>query len=139
MVPTDYVHLEALPVTPHGKVDHRALPPPPLTDETAAAPPTNPTEEVIARAWCELLGLPRVGIYDDFFDLGGHSLLAPQLIARLEESFDVALPLPVLFQAPTVAELAVAVERHLLAQIEALSDEEIERRLAGETSGAGAL
>ena len=77
----------------------------------------------------QVLGRERIGIFDNFFDAGGH-WLAPQVFARIEETLHVALPLRILFEAPTVAQLATAVERELLAQIEELSDEEAERLLS---------
>jgi amino acid adenylation domain-containing protein len=125
MVPADLMRLEALPLTGSGKVDRRALPEPEgPARERAWAPPVAPTESLLADLWRKLLGLEEVGLYDDFFDLGGHSLLAPQLLARIEDAFQVDLPLRTLFEAPTVAQLAAILEDALLAQIEELTEEE---------------
>ena len=127
MVPADLVLLDALPKTPTGKVDRRALPEPAgaaAPEPEGWAPPSTPVEELLAEIWRQLLGIERVGIYDDFFDLGGHSLLAPQLLSRIEELFGVALALRTLFEAPTVAQLATVIEQALLAEIEEMSDEE---------------
>ncbi|MFL6289704.1 MAG: amino acid adenylation domain-containing protein, partial [Thermoanaerobaculia bacterium] len=110
MVPTAWVALEKLPLTPNGKVDRRALPAPAMAAASATAP-RNPVEELLAEIWCELLGLDRVGIDDDFFDLGGHSLKATQLVARVRRAFGVDLPLRRLFEVPTVAGLGRVVER----------------------------
>jgi amino acid adenylation domain-containing protein len=127
MIPSGLVLLGAMPRTATGKVDRRALPEPGRAarhDREYAAPET-PTEEILAGIWQELLGVEPVGIYDNFFDLGGHSLLAPQVISRVGETFEIELPLRVLFEAPTIAQMANAVEQILLAQIEELSEEEI--------------
>jgi amino acid adenylation domain-containing protein len=127
MVPSDFVLLDALPLTSAGKLDRRALPAPEArTDDEGYAPPETAAEELLAEIWAGLLGRERVGIYDNFFDLGGHSLLAPQVFSRIEDIFQVELPLRVLFEAPTVAQLANLIEQELLAQIEELSDEEAE-------------
>ncbi|HEU4561211.1 MAG TPA: beta-ketoacyl synthase N-terminal-like domain-containing protein [Longimicrobium sp.] len=91
---------------------------------TAYAPPSNEVEERIADVWQALLGVEHVGIHDDFFALGGHSLLATQIIARLKDMFELELPLKVIFEAPTVAKLAVLVEEAILAEIEDLSEDE---------------
>jgi acyl carrier protein len=129
MVPADIVLLEAMPLTRTGKIDRKALAAVTVVtvsgDATWAAPET-PTEELLAGIWSELLGAGRVGLYDNFFDLGGHSLLVPQLIARIGDLFGVALPMRLLFEAPTVAEMAAAIDDELLAQIEELSDDEAE-------------
>ncbi|MCP4659191.1 MAG: AMP-binding protein, partial [bacterium] len=75
----------------------------------AFAAPGDPSEELIAEIWAAVLGLDRVGTHDNFFELGGHSLLATQIVSRVRETFAVELPLPRLFEAPTVAELAAVV------------------------------
>ena len=125
MVPADIVLLETLPLTGSGKLDRRALPEPGGSSrERAFAPPATSTEELLAGLWRQLLGIEQVGLYDDFFDLGGHSLLAPQLLSQIQEAFQVDLPLRVLFEAPTVAQMSAVLEDALLAQIEELSDEE---------------
>jgi amino acid adenylation domain-containing protein len=114
MVPALFVALPALPRTPNGKVDRRALPAPdgclPAGREGSPAPRT-PVEELIAAVWMDLLRVERVGAGDDFFALGGHSLLATRVVSRLRETFGVELPLRALFAAPTLAELAASVER----------------------------
>jgi amino acid adenylation domain-containing protein len=109
MVPAAFVMLPALPRTPNGKVDRKALPAPGRQPaETGYVAPRNPLEEVLAGIWSELLGLERVGAHDDFFAIGGQSLLAAQLIAQVREIFPGELPLRSLFAAPTVAGLATA-------------------------------
>ncbi|HSU13785.1 non-ribosomal peptide synthetase, partial [Longimicrobium sp.] len=112
MVPSAFVVLEALPVTPNGKVDRAALPAPDTPGsrgETYVAPRT-PAEERMAGIWAQVLGMERVGGEDNFFDLGGHSLLATQLVSRVREEFRTELPLRAVFEAPTLAELAGRVE-----------------------------
>ncbi|HEY7216731.1 MAG TPA: amino acid adenylation domain-containing protein, partial [Thermoanaerobaculia bacterium] len=111
MVPTAFVTLAALPRTPNGKVDRKALPAPEQRGcEEGYLPPRTPVEEVLAGIWAELLGIDRVGAADNFFELGGHSLLATQVTSRLRGAFGVEMPLRDLFEAPTPAELAVRVE-----------------------------
>ncbi len=124
MVPADYVHLPALPLNSSGKVDRAALPAPAGQGTESYAPPQTDTEALLVQIWEDVLHRERIGIDDNLFDLGGHSLLLPQLVARIEKALGLELPLRVLFEAPTVAELAVVVEDAILAQIEALSDEE---------------
>jgi len=118
MVPSAFVRLEAMPLTPSGKVDRRALPAPdqerPALEEVFVATRT-PVEELLAEIWAEVLGLEQVGIYDSFFDLGGHSLLATRLISRLRDAFQVEIPLRSLFEAPTVAGLAESVNTSMRA------------------------
>ncbi|MGM0348079.1 amino acid adenylation domain-containing protein [Streptomyces sp. Adlamb9] len=113
LVPSHYVLLDALPLTGNGKIDRGALPAPgPLGREDGAefTAPTTPTEEAVAHVWREALGAERVGIHDDFFELGGHSLLATQVVAGIRRALGVRLPLRTLFEAPTVADLARAVD-----------------------------
>ncbi|HOR01271.1 MAG TPA: amino acid adenylation domain-containing protein [Anaerolineae bacterium] len=122
MLPAACVTLPALPLTPSGKVDRRALPAPDQASRgvDGAAAPSTPTEELIAGIWAQVLGREQVARHDDFFALGGHSLLATQLISRLREAFGVELPLRSLFDAPAVADLARAVEAARTPEGEAL-------------------
>ncbi|TSC19397.1 condensation domain-containing protein, partial [Corallococcus sp. Z5C101001] len=112
MLPSALVRMDLLPLTPSGKVNRNGLPIP--TEDAAAGAefraPLTAVEKVIADIWASLLGLPRVGTQDHFFELGGHSLLATQVVSRLREAFQVELSLRVLFEAPTVAELAARLE-----------------------------
>ncbi|WP_327173971.1 amino acid adenylation domain-containing protein [Streptomyces sp. NBC_01335] len=113
-VPTRIVPLDTLPRTAHGKLDRARL------DECLAAaapapargvPPTRAVERRVAAVWQEVLDVPRVGSHDNFFDLGGHSLLVAPLVSRLEEELGLpGLPLMLLFEFPTVAELAARLE-----------------------------
>ncbi len=105
LVPAAIVPLDRLPLTPHGKLDRRALPAPDLTPSVAEAPKTREEEQLCAM-FAEILGVDRVGTGDDFFDLGGHSILAMRLLNRLRSAFGVELTLRALFDAPTVGELA---------------------------------
>lgn len=107
MLPSAFMLLEAFPLMPNGKVDRHALPAPdqtrPELQQTFVAPRT-PMEESIAGIWSSILGIERVGIHDNFFALGGHSLLAMQVIAQLQNTLRITLPLRSFFDAPTVAE-----------------------------------
>jgi amino acid adenylation domain-containing protein len=116
MVPALFQLLPALPLTPSGKVDRRALPDTEPESGTgdpqaAAVPPRTPLEESLAGIWSELLGIERVGVHDSFFDLGGHSLLAVRLMARIRRHSGRDLPLAALFAGPTIERLAVLLER----------------------------
>jgi amino acid adenylation domain-containing protein len=154
MVPAAFVRLDALPLTPNGKVDRRALPAPEgLRPELEAAyvAPTTEVERSIAAVWREVLGIDQVGIHDNFFNLGGHSLMALQVLSRLRRALRVELSVRVLFEAPTVAGLALAVRQNqgeckgsymsitkrikggnaeqLLANLDQLSDKEVDSLL----------
>ncbi|MEH2261607.1 amino acid adenylation domain-containing protein [Nostoc sp.] len=113
MVPSAIVILEALPLTPSGKLDRRALPTPDLHSQLLDkyVAPRNPIEEILSLIWAQVLKVEQVGIYDNFFELGGHSLLATQLVSRVRTSLKVELPLRSLFAAPTVAELSQNIQR----------------------------
>ena len=130
MVPSALVLLEKLPLTPNGKVDRKQLPAPdggrPELDQAWAAPSTT-VEEALAKICRAVLGLDRVGVHDNFFELGGHSLLVTQVLTRVREAFNVELSLRRFFEAPTIAELAVAIEEKLVQEIQELSDEEAAR------------
>ncbi|MFJ6610333.1 amino acid adenylation domain-containing protein [Streptomyces sp. NPDC091289] len=135
LVPNSLVVLDALPLTPNGKVDRRALPAPEQRPDLGpgyVAPRTD-AEGLVAEVWTEVLGLDRVGALDDFFDLGGHSLLATRVVARIRAAAGPAVPLRALFVHRTVEAFAVAVEDLLLAEIEALTDEDAEHLLAAES------
>ncbi|MFF2043468.1 amino acid adenylation domain-containing protein [Kitasatospora sp. NPDC058170] len=116
MVPAALVLLDALPLTPSGKVDRAALPLPQLGG--AGAPPEGDCEELLADLWQEVLGVELVSRHDDFFSLGGHSLLATRLTARVRDVFDTDLPLRTVFEARTLAAMARRIEDLLLAEIE---------------------
>jgi amino acid adenylation domain-containing protein len=113
MVPPVFVTLTALPVTDNGKLDRKALPAPRSESADAEAAPRTPVEELMAGVWSQVLGRERVGVEESFFELGGHSLLAMQLLARIRSVFGVDLPVRQIFEAPTVVDLARAVEGEL--------------------------
>ncbi|HSF43457.1 MAG TPA: amino acid adenylation domain-containing protein, partial [Thermoanaerobaculia bacterium] len=111
MVPSFFVPLPSLPLTPSGKLDRRALAK--IAPEPGAGPyeaPRTGTEAILADVWAEILGVPKVGVRDGFFELGGHSLLATRLVARIRQVFGVEVPLRALFEEPTVEALARRVE-----------------------------
>ncbi|MBV9774950.1 MAG: amino acid adenylation domain-containing protein, partial [Gemmatimonadetes bacterium] len=114
MVPAVLVELDALPLSPNGKVDRRALPAPEAESERYEAPRTQ-TEELLAGIWAEVLRVERVGVHDDFFALGGHSLLAMRVATRVREALGVEVPVRVLFESPVLAELAERVDALLQA------------------------
>ena len=145
MIPSAFVVLEAMPLTPNGKIDRKALPAPDQTRpdiEGVFVAPRTPIEEMIADIWSQVLKLEKVGVHDKFFSLGGHSLLATQVAERVRETFKVALPLRLFFETPTVADLADYVVRSqvreaddatlsaALAELSQLSPEEMESLLA---------
>jgi non-ribosomal peptide synthetase component F/acyl carrier protein len=112
MVPQQLVRLERMPLNPSGKVDRRALPAPVRRERGGAdyEPPRTPSETMLAALWEKALALPRVGRGDDFFALGGHSLLAAQVLSRLNREHGIVLPFRTIFEAPTIAQFAAAID-----------------------------
>jgi acyl carrier protein len=133
MVPASFVALEEFPLTPHGKIDRDALPPPPRETPGAAAgrPPESALEERVAAIAAELLRLDRIGVDENFFALGGHSLLGTQLIARVRDAFGIDLPLRTVFEAPTAARLSAEIENLVRRRIERMTEAEA-AKIAGE-------
>jgi amino acid adenylation domain-containing protein len=146
MVPAVYVPLDAMPLSPNGKVDRKALPEPDTSRpdmETQYQPPQTPVEAMVAGIWADVLGLDRVGIDDAFLDLGGHSLLAVQIQARLSEILPFEISLPDIFESRTVARLSKHLEVlgakngvdvtevcQTVQMIDSMSDEEVRSRIA---------
>lgn len=129
MIPAAFVVLDAMPLLPSGKVDRRSLPDPGKNRPELGTPfvaPRTLVEDKLARIWSEVLVVDQVGIDDNFFDLGGHSLAATRVVSQVIKRFQLELPLQSLFQAPTVAEMAVVITEH---QKKRLTDEELERIL----------
>jgi amino acid adenylation domain-containing protein len=145
MIPTSFVFLECLPVTPNGKINRRLLPEPGRSRPDLATPvasPRNDIERELVRVWADVLALDMVGIGDNFFDLGGDSLSASRIIARVFERFQLDIPMTQLFNAPTIADMATVITAHqdktlseqalaaLLNELESLSEVEAARILA---------
>jgi amino acid adenylation domain-containing protein len=124
-IPNFFVHLGKLPLTLNGKINYEALP---SLEETKQrmprvyTPARTPQEVSLAAIWSEVLSLERVGIEENFFDLGGHSLLAAQIIHRINQAFDIDLPMRVIFDQPTIAGLALSIEEALIEKLEAASE-----------------
>ena len=117
MVPSYFVVLDRLPLSPNGKVDYEALPPADqsLTGQTDSfVAPRNDLEAKLCEIFSQVLGIQQVGVNDNFFRLGGHSLLAAQAAARIKEAFGVGLELRTFLESPTVAALA----KHIAIRIE---------------------
>ncbi len=124
MIPVAFVELAELPLTANGKLDRRALPEPEVGLAAVAeyVAPSNSMEEVLAEIWTELLGVPRVGASDSFFDLGGHSLQAIRLMGRLRDALGVDLQVRSIFEAPILSEFAVCVAAEM---VRLLADQEV--------------
>ena len=111
MVPSTFVFLDAIPLTPNGKIDRQRLPRPELAGrDRPAAPPRNAMETTLGHLWEEALRVQNVGIHDNFFELGGHSLTAIEITARIRTAFSVAMPFQTLLDNPTVAQLSPQLE-----------------------------
>jgi len=109
MLPSVFVTLKSMPLTPNGKVDRRALPAPAAADfvaQAAFAAPKDAVETRLVQIWEAVLGVQPIGVRDNYFELGGHSLLAVKLMDRIAEAFGKTLPISTLLQAPTIEQLA---------------------------------
>jgi acyl carrier protein len=151
MIPARFVFLEQMPVSPHGKVDRKALPEP--VDESSPreefVAPRTPMERRMAEIWCQVLGRTTVGIRDNFFELGGHSLLLTRIVARIRDEFQVDLPVAKFFQGPTIEQLVLSVQatqvekrgweniNAILDNLENMSDDEVEQALRQSGPEAG--
>ncbi|BDI30440.1 hypothetical protein CCAX7_24910 [Capsulimonas corticalis] len=146
MIPASLIPIAELPLTPNGKLDRKAL----LDQETVAQAaafvgPRNATEEKLTEIWVQILKHEPIGVHDDFFELGGHSLLMTQILARIRSAFQVQLALHMLFDKPTIAGLAGVIDgaqsaeseddemQRLLAELEGLTDDEVNRLLSEES------
>jgi hypothetical protein len=136
LVPSGFVLLDALPLTVAGKLDLAALPALAPARAAASRPPGTDAEILVAGVWAVVLGLDagQIGVLDDFFALGGHSLLATRVAARLRGAVDVEVPIRTVFDQPTVAGLAAAVENLLIEELSGLSDADAEHLLEQEVS-----
>jgi hypothetical protein len=108
MIPSNFITLDAFPLTPNRKIDRKALPAPgqvQIEPETTYVPPTNDLEQTIASLWQELLNVPKVGMNDNFFDMGGHSLLAVQAHRQLREMIEGEISITDMFRFPTIRSL----------------------------------
>lgn len=140
MVPSYFVRLDKLPLSPNGKVDRKALPEPDseINKGTEYVAPSNEIEEKLAFIWSEVLSVDKVGVNDNFFELGGHSLKATILISKINKEFEIELPLMELFNSQTISEVANIIRGYkkkfselddILKDIESLSELETEIEL----------
>jgi amino acid adenylation domain-containing protein len=131
MMPCAFVMLEKLPLQSNGKVNRRALPPPHTAAadavRTGVAPPQDVVQRALAEIWCSLLGVPAVGIRDNFFKIGGHSLLAMRLVSRIRDAFQIDVQMKSIFETPTIEQLAKVVESRIIEQLQQLSEQEAEQ------------
>ena len=127
MIPSVFMTLEAMPLLPTGKLDRSGFPSPDDSranlDHLFVAPRTQ-VEKDLARIWAEVLGIKEVGIHDAFFDFGGHSLHATQVISRIIMALNVELPIKLLLNSPTIAEMAAVITEQRGRKLE---DNELQR------------
>ena len=135
MVPGHLVWLDAMPQTPNGKLDRKALPAPDASlAQRAYVAPVSEQEQQMAAIWAEVLKVERVGLTDDFFELGGHSLLAAQLVSRIQSGLGIDVPLRLIFEKPQLNEFLLAfADTGLSLTEDGLSDIE---KLMNEMAGA---
>ena len=138
MVPSTFVQLTQLPLSPHGKLDRSSLPAPTpanILDDDSFEAPQSPIEESLASFMTVLLGVTRVGRDDNFFDLGGHSLMGAQMIAKIQETFGVELSLRSIFDHPTLREMSYEIEKLIHAKLASMSEDEAQRMLESSRDG----
>jgi acyl carrier protein len=119
MIPASFTVLDALPLSPNGKLDRRALPHPERDSTTIGyTPPRTPAEEAIAAIWADVLGLDQVGVHDNFFELGGDSLRSLGVVAQARATFDVALTPRDVLVTRSVAALAELIQEKVIQEFE---------------------
>ncbi|MEM7283266.1 MAG: phosphopantetheine-binding protein, partial [Pseudomonadota bacterium] len=129
LVPNRFVWVEAFPLAANGKIDDGQLVALGANDANEIEAPATDLEERVLEIWQTVLGSIRIGVDQDFFSVGGHSLPAIQVLARVNENFGLDMPITFLLEGPTVRSMAAEVERQIMLQIEAMSDEEVARQL----------
>jgi amino acid adenylation domain-containing protein/non-ribosomal peptide synthase protein (TIGR01720 family) len=140
MIPSYFVQIEKIPLTPNGKVDRKSLPGPDksLAVTTGYAPPGSEIEKQLVEIWQELLNAKKIGINDNFFELGGHSLLAMNMVLRIQTCFGIEIPLGEIFDRPRIAQIAEHIHtreekikkfEQILLEVESLSEEQAARLL----------
>jgi amino acid adenylation domain-containing protein len=118
MIPSFFVQLDKIPLTPNGKIDRKALPEPEIKKSEEYTAPSGEMEETLARIWAEVLGIEKdvLGIDANFFEWGGHSLKAARLISEIHKTFNCKVPLRAIFSFPTIRLLAAVIEEAALEQ-----------------------
>jgi acyl carrier protein len=148
MIPSQFVQLDAFPLTPHRKVDRSSLPAlASIEAEREYVPPSSDVERVVAEVIADALGIESPGVHDDFFELGGHSLHATRVLAELESTFGIAIPMRTFFTRPTIAAIAdnltsdpecggkIPRIAELKVRLASMSAEEVEQMLAARRGG----
>ncbi len=131
MIPSTFVFVDALPLTPNGKVDRKSLPAPEQEVKAvgkAFVAPSNATERTLAEIWAEVLDCGGMSIQDNFFELGGHSLLVMRVISRIRTTFQIELPMHMVFEHPTIESLSQEIEKIVGAEIGGMTDAEVASR-----------
>lgn len=141
MLPGYFIEMDQLPLTQNGKIDRQALPAPDsnqrITIETTYVAPESQVEKELAAIWAEVLNIEGIGVHDNFFEIGGDSIATIQVMMRVSQAYQLELRPVVLFNSPTIAQLALEIEDMLLAEIEMLSDEEAQSLLFDLENEAG--
>ncbi|MFN2529803.1 MAG: amino acid adenylation domain-containing protein [Pyrinomonadaceae bacterium] len=147
MLPSAFVFLKTLPLSPNGKVDRGALPAPEATRsglQSGFVAPRSLVEKALTDIWANALKVSAVGVHDNFFELGGHSLVATQVVSRMRKEFKLEIPLRSLFESPTVAQLAEKIDEaksseteRFLKEVEGLSEEDVKQLLRPESRTSG--